>query len=128
MSHSPEAETIRDIVRQRMASQGVKDSMGLNKDPWQLLPFDALKALVQVFWHGAKKYEPRNWEKGMEYSEVFGGVMRHLTDWWNRTDDGKGPGKDKDTGYSHLWHAGVGVLFLIAYEIRGVGTDDRPKL
>jgi hypothetical protein len=30
-------------------------------------------------------------------------------------------------GYSHLWHAGACVLFLIAYEIRGVGEDDRPK-
>jgi hypothetical protein len=56
----------------------------------------------------------------MNYSDVFGGVMRHLTSWWSRED------KDPETGYSHLWHAGCGILFLITYELRGVGKDDRP--
>jgi len=39
----------------------------------------------------------------------------------------EGEKADRQIGYSHLWHASACVLFLIAYEIRGVGEDDRPK-
>ena len=34
---------------------------------------------------------------------------------------------DTETGYSHLWHAACCLMFLIAYEARGSGTDDRFK-
>lgn len=106
---------------------GKKESQGLRKAPWHLLPYEALSGVVDVMWHGASKYGQRNWELGMEYSEVFGATMRHLTDWWNKTDKGKGPGRDKDTGYSDLWHAATNILFLITYELRGSGKDDRPQ-
>ena len=106
--------------------EGRKDDGG--KLPWHLLPFDALKGIVSVLQFGAAKYVERTWEKGIDWDRVFGGVMRHLTDWWNKVDHGKGPGKDKDTGYSELWHAGCGILFLMTYELRGVGKDTRPKL
>lgn len=102
----------------------VGDSMkkDFNKDPWHLLPWDAVGALVKVIAFGAKKYEPRGWESngGMEYSRLFSATQRHLTAWFN------GEKQDSDTGYSHLWHAGTCILFLIAYEIRGIGKDDRP--
>jgi hypothetical protein len=92
------------------------------KDPWHLAPWDAFRALIAVLAYGAAKpeYGPRNWEGGMEWSRVFAAAQRHLTAWWMKE------GTDPDTGYSHLWHAGCCVLFLIAYEIRGTGTDDRP--
>ena len=104
-----------------MTELGRKDSQGLKKAPWHLLPYDALGGIVKVLWYGANKYSERNWELGMPYSDVYGGIMRHLTDWWNRIDT------DPETGYSHLWHAGCGILFLITYEMRGVGKDDRPQ-
>lgn len=90
------------------------------KDPWHLAPYDAFRAVVTVLAFGAAKYGPRNWETGMAYSRLFAALQRHLTSWWER-DEG-----DPDTGYSHLWHAGCCVMFLIAYEIRGIGEDDRP--
>lgn len=101
---------------------GRKESQGLKKEPWHLLPFDALQGIVKVLWYGAQKYAERNWEKGMAYSDVYGGVLRHLSSWWRRED------KDPETNYSHLWHAGCGILFLITYEMRGIGTDDRPVI
>lgn len=99
-------------------SAGVKLDDG--KDPWHLAPFDAICAIVKVLAFGAKKYEPRNWEKGMDWSRLYSALMRHLVAWWS------GDKGDPDTGYSHLWHAGCCILFLIAYEIRGIGKDDRP--
>ena len=65
----------------------------------------------------------RNWELGMRWSRVFGALMRHLWAWWNPLV----PDTDPETGRSHLWHAGCCLAFLIAYEARNVGEDDRPK-
>lgn len=64
----------------------------------------------------------RNWEKGMDWSRPFSALHRHLEAWWN------GENHDPETGYSHLWHAGCCILFLIAYERRGIGKDDRPEI
>jgi hypothetical protein len=90
------------------------------KAPWHLLPFDALRGIVAVLGFGAGKYGERNWEQGMAWSRPYAALLRHVTAWF------EGEAKDPETGMSHLWHAGCCILFLIAYEIRGIGTDDRP--
>lgn len=99
---------------------GRKDD--LDKDPWHLLPWDAVRGIVKVLAFGAIKYDRRNWERGMAWSRPYAGLMRHMTAWWERDDD------DAETGLPHLWHAGCCILFLIAYELRKVGEDDRPPL
>jgi len=101
-----------------LTKQGVKLDYG--KLRWSLVPWDSVRAILNILEVGAKKYAPRNWEQGMDWSRPFDACIRHLTSWWN------GEGRDPDTGYSHLWHAGCNILFLIAYELRGVGKDDRP--
>ena len=78
-------------------------------------------AIAKVLAFGADKYSERNWEKGMVWSRPFSALLRHITAWWGGED------KDEETGYSHLWHAGCCILFLIAFEIRGIGLDDRPE-
>lgn len=102
-----------------MSTKGIKHDGG--KPRVELLPFDALLEVSQVFSIGAEKYGERNWEKGMNWSRLFGATLRHLSAWW------QGEKKDPESGYSHLLHAGCNILFLIAYEIRGVGKDDRPQ-
>lgn len=90
-----------------------------NKNRLELLPPELLEGVGRVLTFGAIKYEDRNWEHGMNWSRVFGALMRHMWAWW------RGEDKDPETGYSHLWHAGCCVAFLIAYEQRKVGKDDR---
>lgn len=63
----------------------------------------------------------RNWEKGMDWSRPFSALMRHMWSWW------RGENVDPETGYSHLAHAGCCVLFLMRYEKRAIGNDDRAK-
>jgi len=63
----------------------------------------------------------RNWEHGMKWGRPFAALMRHMWAWWG------GEGKDPETGMSHLWHACACLAFLIAYEARGTGSDDRPN-
>ena len=88
----------------------------------ELLAPEMLFGTAEILTFGAKKYGDRNWEKGMSWSRVFGGLMRHLWSWW------LGMKADEETGKSHLWHASCCLMFLIAYEQRKVGTDDRPNI
>ena len=62
----------------------------------------------------------RNWERGMDWGRVYAALLRHLFAWWG------GEASDPETGKSHLHHVGCCVAFLIAYEARGTGKDDRP--
>lgn len=97
----------------------------------ELFPGDALVAISHVLTFGAKKYADRNWEKGMSWSRPFGALMRHMWAWWQ----GKSVTNvnylfgnlDSETKVSHLWHAGCCIVFLICYEARGIGNDDRPS-
>ena len=45
---------------------------------YDLIPAIAQREYAKVWTQGAIKYEPRNWEKGMPYSEVIASAMRHL--------------------------------------------------
>lgn len=84
-----------------------------------LFPPEALEGISQILTFGAQKYGDRNWEKGMSWGRLFGALMRHSWAWW------RGEDKDSESGYSHLWHAGCCLIFLITYEARKIGKDDR---
>lgn len=99
-------------------TEGVKYDQG--KLPWHLYPWDAAEDVVKVLDFGAKKYAPRNWEAGMDWSRVYSAAMRHLIAWWG------GENLDPETGLPHLAHAMCCLMFLQAYGKRGVGSDDRP--
>ena len=94
-----------------------------------LLPSEFLYAAATILTFGAQKYDAYNWAKGMKWSRVFGALMRHMWCWWS----GKGPTTknfvfgdlDDETKHSHLWHALCCLLFLVTYEERGIGEDDR---
>ncbi len=98
---------------------GVKFDDG--KLRYDLIPAEAVEGLARVLTFGAKKYAPRNWEKGMSWGRVFGALMRHLWAWW------RGEDKDPETGFSHLDHAACCIAFLQTYEVRRIGADDRVK-
>ena len=99
-------------------TEGRKDDSG--KARYDLIPPEFLEAVAQVLAFGATKYGERNWEKGMTWGRPFAAMMRHLWAWW------RGEKADPETGFSHLWHAACCIAFLIAFEERGKGTDDRP--
>lgn len=90
-----------------------------DKPRLDLIAPEILFALGDILHFGSVKYDDRNWEKGMSWGRCFGACMRHLWAWW------RGEETDPETGYSHLWHAACNIMFLIAYEQRGIGTDDR---
>lgn len=92
------------------------------KPRWELLAYDAIEGIVATLTSGAQKYAARNWELGILYGRVYGAAMRHLSAWW------KGETTDPESGRSHLDHALTELMFLSAYEKRGMKQfDDRPN-
>ncbi len=89
------------------------------KVPLELLPFESLIEVGKVLAFGAQKYGRYNWRQGMEWTRLVGAILRHLSAWMLGED------KDPESGLSHLAHAGCGILFLLAYELKSIGTDDR---
>ena len=87
-----------------------------------LIPYDVIVEIGKVLTFGANKYSARNWEAGFHWSRVYAALQRHLALWF------QGQEKDQETGLSHLAHAGCCLFFLLAFVLRGVGKDDRPKL
>lgn len=98
--------------------EGVKYDTG--KLRYDLMPHDALAEYVGVLTYGAAKYSARNWEAGMDWSRLYAAALRHLTSWW------RGEDTDPESGHPHLAHALCCVNFLLAYQLRQAGRDDRP--
>lgn len=78
-----------------------------------------LVAIASIMAPGAVKYGRDNWRGGMLWSRPYDALLRHLTAWWD------GENLDAETGKSHLWHAASELMFLIEYEAKGIGQDDR---
>jgi hypothetical protein len=92
-----------------------------DKTPMHLLPPELFTGTAAVLAFGANKYAPRNWELGMAWHRPYAALLRHMLAWWAGEDN------DPETGLPHTWHAACCIAFLMAYEQRGIGTDDRPK-
>ena len=86
------------------------------------LPLEALAAGAAALEYGAKKYENRNWEKGLPYQQMIDSLKRHIEDFERGRD------YDSDEGGSGLPHVALimsSAMMLCASVIRGIGADDR---
>ena len=86
-----------------------------------LIPPEAIDALAEVLTPGAARYGARNWEKGLTWGRCFAAMMRHAWAWW------RGEDKDPDSGLSHMAHVLCNAAFLVTFERRRLGQDDRHK-
>lgn len=104
---------------------GYKSSMDDPSKPQMWLVPNALShAAARALGHGAAKYAPNNWRRGMKWSEVYSALQRHLTAWL------EDEGQDPDSGLSHLDHAAACLSFLTEYEAHQQlygGFDNRFK-
>jgi len=48
-----------------------------DKARFDLIPPGPLYQVAELFAMGAKKYDDRNWEKGLQWGRVFAAMMRH---------------------------------------------------
>ena len=92
-----------------------------DKPRLDLVPPEAMTAMGRVLTFGAAKYAARNWEQGMSWGRIVAALLRHLFAWIGGED------QDPESGFSHLDHVICNAAFLVTYEARGVGEDDRSK-
>jgi hypothetical protein len=84
------------------------------KAPWDLVPINALRAVVGVLAYGAAKYSPGGWRFVPDARRrYYAAAMRHLTSWW------EGEPCDQESKLPHLGHAACCVLFLLSLEMTG---------
>lgn len=87
-----------------------------------LMPWDSVQSVSEVFGYGAEKYGEENWIAGMPWRKLLGSALRHLIAWSIGID------KDLESGKSHLAHAACNILMLMSYQSRVVGDDNRIKV
>jgi hypothetical protein len=115
--YDPEQVAFNNIAGQRRINTGaIAGATGVkfdnDKPQWSLLPFKALKEVVDVLTYGAKKYAPDNWKKVPNAKQRYiDAGFRHFTAY------AAGEKLDPETGKSHLAHALCCLLYLLAFEI-----------
>jgi hypothetical protein len=92
-----------------------------NKERYDLLPAAALHELVLVLTYGAKKYAPRNWQKGLSWCDTFASMLRHAYAWM------RGETHDAESGCHHMAHVAFGALALVEFAHTRKGVDDRVR-
>ena len=70
--------TIKDSGTRRQFDSGAVRDMQEGKGRCDLLPACAILRVAQHFEAGAKKYEDRNWEKGIPVGSFIDSAIRHL--------------------------------------------------
>ena len=100
-------------------SKGNKSDSG--KPSISLIPSIALVEEARVLDFGKRKYAEHNWRKGIEWSRIIDGILRHIVAYK------EGQTHDPETGISHMAHVRCGAGFLLDYEVNHPELDDRYK-
>ena len=73
---------------------------------WSYIHWPSMEELVKVMEHGATKYGPNNWKKGLYITEVSESLLRHLFAFLEGEDI------DEESGESHWGHILCNAMFL----------------
>lgn len=90
---------------------------------WSLMPEEALEQVAKVLMFG-KKYGAWNWldnASQVEYSRYLNAIERHLKAYK------RGANRDAESNLHHLAHVITNCLFLITYDSKEIGIDNRKK-
>lgn len=89
---------------------------------WSYVNFKALEPMVRVLMFGAQKYEPFNWQKGLDKVEVLESLQRHLAAMLD------GEQNDVESGLHHIGHLMCNAMFYSYFLNQENGeTRELPK-
>jgi hypothetical protein len=101
-----------------------KTQFGIAKTPMHLVPPAAIRGLAEAFANGADKYGAFNWrEKKISSTVYYAAAMRHLTDWFDRIDEGD---VAPDSNVHHLKHAMACLAMILDTLDSELLNDNRP--
>jgi len=94
---------------------------GSKAERFDLIPVRPLQEVARIYGYGSKKYAPRNWERGYDWSLSYAAMQRHLNAFW------RGEDFDPESGLPHLGHAVFHCLALMEWRKTHPELDDRIK-
>lgn len=98
-----------------------KDSVGIKKVPFSVLPMPVVAEIGLALLEGARKYGRHNWRiAGVRASVYIDACFRHISQFWEGEDI------DPDSGLSHITKAIAGLMVLRDSMKKGNWVDDRP--
>jgi len=111
------ADTAADTATDNHTT-GVRESIGTKIDT-TLVPYALVCAAAAGFNHGAKKYAPYNYLKGLSKAALIGSIERHT--WAIKA----GADIDADSGLPHLCLLASSVAMLVESHTQEVILEDR---
>lgn len=78
---------VKDSGQRQTFTTGAQRDCEQDKGRYDLLPCRALQRIARHFEKGAKKYDARNWEKGMSISRYLDSALRHAFGYMEGKDD-----------------------------------------
>jgi len=107
-------------IQKKIIEYGLHHDSG--KTRWDLMPWECLDEVAQVFTFGCTKYAERNWERGIHTGRLIGSTIRHLFEWMMGRD------YDIESGIHHLAHAAWNILAIRWMTIHRKEYVDRPNV
>jgi hypothetical protein len=83
--------------------KGLRYNEGKRK--WSLVHFKSLEPMIEVLEYGANKYAPKNWQKGLDKSEILESLQRHVAKLFDGEDI------DSESGLHHIGHIMCNAMF-----------------
>lgn len=114
----PVVNNLKDVIKSPkelgLKNDGLgntESDSGTMKLRWDLMPFDVLDALVDIYTYGAHKYGANNWQN-VESERYAGAALRHIS--LSR----QGEKLDQESKKSHLAHACWNIMTLLWKELQ----------
>lgn len=101
-------------TRDTFETGAVRDAQQ-GKGAYHLLPYWPIFKVACVYEAGARKYAPRNWEKGIPLSRFADSAMRHFAKWMNGD-------RDEDHLHQAIWN-----LMGLSQTIRWIEEGKLPE-
>lgn len=116
-------DPILDRGEVRVVDPTTGGEKGSKPQRYDLLPWNALDRVAEVYGFGTLKYAAWNWSRGYVWSLSFAAMLRHQAAFWMGEDD------DPQSGLPHMAHAVFHALALIYFseDERFARLDDRPE-
>ena len=83
--------------------KGLRYNEGKRK--WSFVHFKSLEPMIEVLEYGATKYAPKNWQKGLDRTEVLESLQRHVCKLFD------GEEIDAESGLHHIGHIMCNAMF-----------------
>ncbi len=98
-----------------------KDSLGIKKVPFHVIPQQVLGEVGLALMEGARKYGSYNWRAiGVKNSVYVDALWRHISAYLDGQDT------DPDSGLPHIVKAITCLIVLRDAQLNGMCEDDRP--